>query len=693
MATSLDKEVMESALGNAQSLSAVLCFSGLVISILIGAILAKTRLFRGAGFGFFVLLSIVFVCGIAFRVLQFPLCIDDAYIDFRYVFNLLRGVGLIYQYTPLLESQAHNVLGISSPLHIAALTGVCLLFGSTDVPHVSRLFNLGLDELNFLLLAFLTFRLTGRRSLVILAAFFYSFNSYSIYEVVRGKETPLLVSLLLSYMLFLSYGKNFLSALVAGLIAVTRPEGVFFLAADFLSRWFWVGDTKSLAATGHGTASVTGSGSTAASGTGSTVASGTGSTAATGTGSTAEAGTGSSAATGSGSVLASGHALQCFYRLGKIWPLYLLPAFIFVFTQVTQCLLSGTFVPSGMVAKWIIYDRPVYFGFQQLSDCLLAFLFGRELPLSQFFAQWLGPAQVQAQAQSSGALLYVLYCLLYFGLLSAFAAVSLRYRELRGYVFSLYLFGLFFGVLNAVMLVFPWYYAWWVPLASIFWVLVLRLMAGRASSLTQGLYGLTYIVALLVPILSWSINVRPGEFLFPGGDSGSALVLPVYRIDAMQSRLPSYEAAARFVAAQCQVSAGRVLGADQEIREEHEERTEREIKEGQEQSVAAGELGILGYNLPAVRIIDLHGIISPDMLKLYDRNRPYKPSNSLIRFPASFYSTLKPDWIVVFDLFLPEGLLQLHEFQRQYEVVKFYPHKVFGEGTTGLYVLKRRVGL
>ncbi|MDQ5966782.1 MAG: hypothetical protein QG625_2938, partial [Cyanobacteriota bacterium erpe_2018_sw_39hr_WHONDRS-SW48-000098_B_bin.30] len=83
--------------------------------------------------GTVVLASCIFAISMALRGLQFPLCIDDAYIDFRYVHNFLTGYGLTFQNCFVNSTSTVNPLGISSPLHIFLLTVVNQLFSGFDV--------------------------------------------------------------------------------------------------------------------------------------------------------------------------------------------------------------------------------------------------------------------------------------------------------------------------------------------------------------------------------------------------------------------------------------------------------------------------------------------------------------------------------------------------------------------------------
>ena len=67
---------------------------------------------------------------ILFYSLQFPVCLDDAYIDFRYVYRWLNGLGFDY-------NQGEAILGFTSHLHLFLLFIVALIFQNQDIALVS----------------------------------------------------------------------------------------------------------------------------------------------------------------------------------------------------------------------------------------------------------------------------------------------------------------------------------------------------------------------------------------------------------------------------------------------------------------------------------------------------------------------------------------------------------------------------
>ncbi|MBK9202582.1 MAG: hypothetical protein IPL73_09120 [Candidatus Obscuribacter sp.] len=291
--------------------------------------------------------------------------------------------------------------------------------------------------------------------------------------------------------------------------------------------------------------------------------------------------------------------------IAQLFGQYLYSIVCLVVTSAILFVYFGGVVPSGMVAKWIIYDRPPYFGFAQLGEYLARNIFGISL------------------VANNDGLAYVLSFALYFLLLSVATRLLWSKLALRGYLIGLYVLGLFFGGLNAVIFPFPgtmpggrFYLLWWSHWAQVF-----------APNKKRIFYATAFGVMATVGL--WS-QTAPGEYWFNLKSAFGNLPLPIFKIDTMQGRLPAYIEAAEYV--------------------------NKLAKKGD--LVACSELGVLGYTLHDVRILDLHGIISPEMLELYKQPGRVVSKDSLITFPADFASRLRPDWIITYDIFVRESLLK-----------------------------------
>lgn len=572
LAAQLPLALLQDARRAMTGVSASLLVFSLALPVFIASGICRRFILRQSGLTIGLLAAIVSL-SVVLRGLQFSYCIDDAYIDFRYIRNVLSGAGLSYQ------GETAPPLGVSSPLHLLLLGLLCQLFSNQAIEQVSQSLNLFLDVIAILLLFALVRKLTApvgsaaAAGASLLACALYGISSYSIFEVFRGKETPLLVSLLLSYLLASLAGRCRLRSLSAGLIALTRPEGLLFFLTDSLSVFLSLLKKETFAAA----------------------------------------------------------LLKTLRRQSLSLALF---AAVILFTIVS----FGALVPSGMTAKWLIYDRPDWFGFAQLAQYLWRSLFA---------------VTATIDGGHSGFFSYGLSLASYVFLTTLAVAPFYGQKGLRVYVFALFVLGAFFGFLNAVIFVFPWYFAWWALLFPLSWALLFAHLATRGIRPAS----LAAMLALLVGLLSW--NYEPGDFVLRP-TCAPALASPCFRLDVMQGRLPAYCQAAEYI--------------------------NDVAKPGE--LVAAGELGILGYNLRKVRVLDLHGIVSPEMLPLYREQKGRYFGRSLITFPGAFVERFKPDWIVVYDVFC-ESLFLEPSFQRDYKLERIYPFPFYG--SRGLFVFRRQL--
>ncbi len=169
------------------------------------------------------------------RVLQFPYCIDDAYIDFRHVKNLVEHFSLDY-------NPGKPVMGFTSHAHFLLLSLVAFLTGSRDIPVLARSVNLTLDLLNAALVFLLMEKWTKDVSAALFAAAFYGLFIYFIRESYYGKEAPLLVCFILVWLWGVSGERLALVGWASAAAFLTRPEGLFLGLAALLwgkQRFAW----------------------------------------------------------------------------------------------------------------------------------------------------------------------------------------------------------------------------------------------------------------------------------------------------------------------------------------------------------------------------------------------------------------------------------------------------------------------
>lgn len=155
------------------------------------------------------------------RVLQFPICGDDSYIDFRYVRNWLSGSS--FDYNP-----GAKVIGFTSHIHLIVLYLTCLISKSTDVALVSQMINVVFQLVNFSIIYFFSLDVFKRRESALAAICLYSLDPYGIQQTVFGKETHILVCFLLLSIWSMFKNRIVASAWLTSIMPFIRPEAVIW---------------------------------------------------------------------------------------------------------------------------------------------------------------------------------------------------------------------------------------------------------------------------------------------------------------------------------------------------------------------------------------------------------------------------------------------------------------------------------
>jgi len=159
--------------------------------------------------------------------------IDDAYISFRYVSNLVEGNGLVY-------NPGEKVEGYSNFLWIILLSVPGCFFRGDDLVTAARILSLVFNTGTI----FLTFRLasslSGGSRFVYAAPAFLALNYTFAAWGAGGLETPLYTFLVTLSLVLLSgslYGdgrdspaRTVAAGGVLALVALTRPDGLIFIA-------------------------------------------------------------------------------------------------------------------------------------------------------------------------------------------------------------------------------------------------------------------------------------------------------------------------------------------------------------------------------------------------------------------------------------------------------------------------------
>jgi len=166
--------------------------------------------------------------GIAFlafaaRLIPTPRTIDDAYITFRYARNILDGLGFVY-------NAGERVLGTTTPLYTLLMATLAGLTGWRDFPWLALIVNALADSVTCILLIRVGQKISGRRAVGLAAAALWAIAPMSVSFAIGGMETSVFILLLVLTADFYLYERPRAAAITAGLLLLTRPDGILLVA-------------------------------------------------------------------------------------------------------------------------------------------------------------------------------------------------------------------------------------------------------------------------------------------------------------------------------------------------------------------------------------------------------------------------------------------------------------------------------
>jgi hypothetical protein len=102
--------------------------------------------------------------------------------------------------------------------------------------------------------------------------------------------------------------------------------------------------------------------------------------------------------------------------------------------------------------------------------------------------------------------------------------------------------------------------------------------------------------------------------------------------------------------------------------------------------LAAGDVGVLGF-FTGMRILDTVGLNSTESLAYY----PLDPSLYITNYaiPPTLILDQKPDYMVVLEVYIRNGLLQNEEFHKNYRLLAKLPNNIYGSDGMLIYVQVR----
>lgn len=101
-------------------------------------------------------------------------------------------------------------------------------------------------------------------------------------------------------------------------------------------------------------------------------------------------------------------------------------------------------------------------------------------------------------------------------------------------------------------------------------------------------------------------------------------------------------------------------------------------------TVAAADVGVLGYQLPDARILDLVGLNSKETLPYYPLDPALYGDFQYAVAPDLVIDQL-PDYVIILEIYGRSGLLLDPRFQSAYERTHFWPTDIYGSGGLALY--------
>jgi hypothetical protein len=173
---------------------------------------------------------LIFAIAVLARLLPGTRTIDDSFITYRYARNILGGEGFVY-------NPGERVLGTTTPLYALLLVIVGFFAGGTqaDFPVIALIINALADAFTALLLLkigkHLGYKIAGGA-----AALVWAIAPFSVTFAIGGLETSLYVLLLTAAVYTQLEKRHKLSALIASLSLLTRPDALLLLGPLALTR-------------------------------------------------------------------------------------------------------------------------------------------------------------------------------------------------------------------------------------------------------------------------------------------------------------------------------------------------------------------------------------------------------------------------------------------------------------------------
>jgi hypothetical protein len=160
------------------------------------------------------------------RLIPGPRMIDDAFITFRYARNIVHGVGFVY-------NAGEHVLGTTTPLYTLWMVVLSLVTHIEDYSILALVTNALADVVSTYLLYHLGKRLSNSPLVGLAAALLWAIAPMSVTFAIGGMETSVFILLMLATFTAHLERRPYLTATLAALSFLTRPDAVLIVALVF----------------------------------------------------------------------------------------------------------------------------------------------------------------------------------------------------------------------------------------------------------------------------------------------------------------------------------------------------------------------------------------------------------------------------------------------------------------------------
>lgn len=176
---------------------------------------------------------VIFILGVLLRLPFLPASVDDAFITFRYVRNIISGHGFVFNI-------GEHILGTTTPLYTLYLA----LLGSLGLDFITlgKLTNIMADAASCVLLFIVVSRVSNR-TVAWVAALLILSSPYNLQYSASGMETGIYTFMCLIVLYFYGQKRWTWMALIGGGLVLVRPDGLLVL---IVVGFMWVLDRQDI---------------------------------------------------------------------------------------------------------------------------------------------------------------------------------------------------------------------------------------------------------------------------------------------------------------------------------------------------------------------------------------------------------------------------------------------------------------